>query len=68
MFKGLGFSRKHASMLLLVGVIAISLTMSQMHMTEGMETPAEPDEKKEEKKEEHAVQPAPQNENHVTPV
>lgn len=74
MFKGLAFSRKHASMLLLVGVIAVSLTLSQMHLTEGMETPtepAEPAEKKEEeeeKKEEFAVQPAAQSVNHGAAV
>jgi len=72
MFKGLAFSRKHASMLLLVGVIAVSLTLSQMHLTEGMETPTEPAEKKEEeeeeKKEEFAVQPAAQSVNHGAAV
>jgi uncharacterized membrane protein affecting hemolysin expression len=72
MFKGLAFSRKHASMLLLVGVIVVSLTLSQMHLTEGMETPTEPTEpaekKEEEKKEEFAVQPAAQSVNHGAAV
>ena len=75
MFKGLAFSRKHASILLLVGVIVVSLTLSQMHLTEGMETPTEPTEptepaekKEEEKKEEFAVQPAAQSVNHGAAV
>jgi hypothetical protein len=72
MFKGLAFSRKHASILLLVGVIVVSLTLSQMHLTEGMETPNEPTEpaekKEEEKKEEFAVQPAAQSVNHGAAV
>jgi hypothetical protein len=74
MFRGLAFSRKHASMLLLVGVIVVSLTLSQMHLTEGMETPAEPaepsekKEEEEEKKEEFAVQPAAQSVNHGAAV
>ena len=75
MFKGLAFSRKHASMLLLVGVIVVSLTFSQMQLTEGMETPTEPtepvekkEEEEEEKKEEFAVQPAAQSVNHGAAV
>jgi hypothetical protein len=72
MFKGLAFSRKHASILLLVGVIVVSLTLSQMHLTEGMETPNEPiepaEKKEEEKKEEFAVQPAAQSVNHGAAV
>lgn len=74
MFNGLAFSRKHASMLLLVGVIVVSLTFSQMQLTEGMETPTEPTEpvekkeEEEEKKEEFAVQPAAQSVNHGAAV